>query len=634
MDSANNNPTGITWDGTYLRVTQLGVTDKVFTYTTSGTHVSAQDFNLDSANNNPTGITWDGTYLRVTQGGSGGSVYTYRTDGTHVSGEDFNISLGIRGGSGITSGGDSFYVVSHTSNPSLGSDGYVFSADGAYRDITFEIGSNSDILRISGVTLVGSFLAVVGTTEDRVYYYDFDDVYTGVSSIPAAPDLVEASRNDDYDQVTVTWDLDDTSVEFQIQRLEATTVAAGEQIRIEYGNAVTFTESTGLRGLDEYVDDTVDPSTTYQYRVRAKGANYGPWSAYAFSGAEPRPDQLDAPTNVEVARATGNDQVTVIWTAPPGDVQGYFVQRQELVESGGSTFFANTVTLNDPALSSATLTYTDTAILPGRIYEYRVAAVKDDLVGEYSDWARSGAVNRSLGNAPANFRLSEHTERDDRLEYWLEWDAADGADEYEINVRYHDALTGVATAVSPSPVVTETAYFYTAYGRAEFQVRSRMIDEALCGSGIDDRCVSHWTGWLDVGFVPPVVDVELPNVLETPPTPPPEAVALREDVIEVVEASLDPVGLPYDAGLFVDMMVVVGGAVLFGIAYLVGASRGVNQPAIGVGMGAVLYVLVLSVGVTLLETPLPWLVAGLTILILGGGLAVGRITGVLGDRAG
>ena len=51
----------MTWDGTYYRVVDVG-DDKVYTYTSSGAYTSAQDLDLDSDNDTPRGMTWDGTY--------------------------------------------------------------------------------------------------------------------------------------------------------------------------------------------------------------------------------------------------------------------------------------------------------------------------------------------------------------------------------------------------------------------------------------------------------------------------------------------------------------------------------------------------------------------------------------------
>ena len=100
--------------------------------------------------------------------------------------------------------------------------------------------------------------------------------------------------------------------------------------------------------------------------------------------------------------------MTISWIAPGGQFDNYTVQRQELV-SVQSTLFANIKTLggadctigDDDWLPKTSTTCIDISIIGERSYEYRVAAVEGDLVGEYSDWARVTPVNTSLGKWPA-----------------------------------------------------------------------------------------------------------------------------------------------------------------------------------------------------------------------------------------
>ncbi len=156
-----------------------------------------------------------------------------------------------------------------------------------------------------------------------------------------------------------------------------------------------------------------------------------------------QPLDLPAPGNLEVLRGRDNASVTVQWTSPDGEVH-WTVQRQELVIVESSTIFANATTLAD-ALSSTTLTYTDTSIAPGRTYEYRVAAVQGGVVGDYTDWARVTPFDPSLGKAPENLHfVDDETARllDDRREFWMRWDDIAGVDDYEVDVLVYDVATG------------------------------------------------------------------------------------------------------------------------------------------------------------------------------------------------
>ena len=298
-----------------------------------------------------------------------------------------------------------------------------------------------------------------------------DIVFTAMGEVleptaaPDAPDSLSAARNADYDQVEVSWLLYDPVSEYEIERVTAVSVSAGENSRVEYGDLVRYTIDGTIAGVEEYTDTTVEANRTYRYRIRARGGpdQWSSWSEYVFSGAKPGVD-LDAPTNVALDRADDNDSVTVSWTAPSGAFDNYTLQRQELVTQASSTIFANVVTLGSPWLSTTSLEYEDSAILPGRTYEYRVAAVKDDLVGEYSDWTRSSPAETSLGVGPENFRYESTGSRilDDRREFWLRWDAADGADDYEVEIQVYDVARGVQRM--ERRVVTDSMIFWTGYG--------------------------------------------------------------------------------------------------------------------------------------------------------------------------
>ena len=106
---ANDHPSGITWDGAFLRVVDYS-DDKVYSYTTDGTYTSSADFDLDSDNGNPTGITWDGTYYRVVDSGDD-KVYAYTTSGTYVDNKDFNLNSDNGSPTGITWDGTYYRVV-------------------------------------------------------------------------------------------------------------------------------------------------------------------------------------------------------------------------------------------------------------------------------------------------------------------------------------------------------------------------------------------------------------------------------------------------------------------------------------------------------------------------------------------
>ena len=372
------------------------------------------------------------------------------------------------------------------------------------------------------------------------------DTFLTGGGIPTVPDMVEVNRNASFDEVVVSWDLPDPVSEYQVNRLSAVQVTVGDTSRIEYGDPETFRVDGTIEGVDSYTDAMVEPGNTYQYRVRARGGpgEWSSWSAYVFSGSQPGAGDLEAPSNVRLDRADDNSSVTVEWSAPGGDFDNYTVQCQELVVQDSSTFFANAVTLGSPWLPTTSLEYEDRAILPGQTYEYRVAAVKDDLVGEYTDWARSSPAENSLGIGPENLRYESTGSRilAGRREFWLRWDEADGADDYEVDIQVYDVARGVQQM--ERRVVTDPTIFWTSYGRVGMRVRSRKADAALCGSQPADRCLSDRSPWYEVRFTP-----RAPTISPAPTvTPTRTSWTCGRTSMRPSPAALGPPALPYRPG--------------------------------------------------------------------------------------
>jgi RHS repeat-associated protein len=91
---------------------------------------------------------------------------------------------------------------------------------------------------------------------------------------------------------------------------------------------------------------------------------------------------LDAPSNVTV-NASASTQISLGWTAPAGSVSYYKVERSESV-GGPYTFLAN----------SSTSSFTDTTVVPGRAYLYRVRSVSaGGAQSSYSNVALGAAVS-------------------------------------------------------------------------------------------------------------------------------------------------------------------------------------------------------------------------------------------------
>ena len=441
---------------------------------------------------------------------------------------------------------------------------------------------------------------------------------------PDTPTTLSAARNSGYDSVDVTWELFDEVSEYEIERLTAVSVTAGDAGRVEYGNLVRFSIEGTISGVDSYTDDTVETNQTYQYRMRARGGvdEWSPWSPYVFSGAKPDVE-VDAPANVTVSREYDNSSITVTWSPPDGQFDNYTLQRQELVTVEGSTFFANAVTLDgDTWLPGDTTTFTDRSILPGRTYEYRVAVVVNDVVGEYTDWSRSSRVQASLGGAPANLRFVEDGSRllADRREFWMAWDTVDGADDYEVDVLVDELATGRQSM--ENYLVTDPTFFRTAFGTVHVRTRARKYDDDLCG-GDSDRCFSEWTSWYRVRFTPKV-SIEAPPMLDG--TGDASIMEMRENTEEALEFSLGAAGSPVDGGLVIQFLTVTVASILGVISVVLAWRRGMAP--LGVGMGIAIMILVLFAGNRLFGVPAAWPVGFQSVVGVAGVFAMVRQTGV------
>ena len=336
---------------------------------------------------------------------------------------------------------------------------------------------------------------------------------------------------------------------------------------------------------------------------------------------------LNSPGNVQVERASDNSSVTISWDPPEGGADNYAVQRQELVQQEDSSFFANVRTVTgDSHLSATTFSYTDSTILSGRTYEYRAFALKGDVVGQYSDWFRTTPYETTYGDAPENLRFEDGTERDERREYWLQWDEVDGSSDYELEVNVSDLGTGEKTK-RRGIVVSDATYFYTAYSRAEFRVRGRKQDADLCGSGASDRCYTGWTAWFPVGYTAPV-RVELPDALMTPMPPDAKVTEMRDTMEDLVDLGTGQAGFSVAAAGVLDF-IVLAAAVIVGIGAFA-AARKRNLGAPGLGVAASLSIMCLWLGYIMIGSPVEWPIIASIVLFVGGALSGLRVIGLVG----
>ena len=656
LASANDHSQGMTWDGTYYRVVDVG-DDKVYTY--EGVMPAFLSHGLQDD------LEYGGLFAAAatTVAGDWTCIASPTAQTIRVN----NAELTVHGFC-AKEAGSGMEVEVHLSSTSNYADLSRFThvtghwrvfesgaAAGIYDDVptdtddlafTEEVGGIASSNRLGFGTMAKrvSDDDCAEATDDTGFTCDlpgFENLSAGDQAVlifglsdehnvefadtPGTPDSVIVSRNSDYTAATVGWTLYDAVTEYQIERVTAVQIDVADASRIEYGDPVIITVTGTQAGIDEYQDNTVQAHRTYQYRVRARGANAASWSAwsdYVFSGATPQPD-LRAPGNLELVR--GVDSIIASWSAPVGDFDNYTLQRQELVVTQGSSFFGNVISLGDATwLPSTPTTYTDSDIVPDQIYEYRVAAVKSDQVGTYSDWFRIGPVDTSLGSAPTNFGPMEDGRRvfDRYHEFWLGWDAVNRADDYEVEFVSF-SLPGPGQSMA-THLVTDPTYFVTAGSRIAIRVRARLLDTVACAAAAENRCLSDWTAWNETRFIPQIT-VEAPDPVDD--TQDARTMELRADIEQVVKTAIGPLGGTVNIEVVLDFMVLVIAVVLAGMSVALSWRRGMTP--LGIGMGAAILIMVLYVGYRVLGTSVAWPIAAQALVGVAGIVALTRQLGIL-----
>jgi glucose/arabinose dehydrogenase/chitodextrinase len=163
--------------------------------------------------------------------------------------------------------------------------------------------------------------------------------------------------------------------------------------RSQGAGSTAFTQiGTSISGTS-FNDTGLTANTIYNYRARATDAA-GNLSGYSIiaTATTPAPDTTapGIPSGLS-ATAIGNTQVNLSWTASTDNVgvTGYLVERSQGV---GSTSFAQVAT---PAGTSST----DTGLLPGTVYNYRVRAT--DAAANLSGYSIVATATTSNNSTPA-----------------------------------------------------------------------------------------------------------------------------------------------------------------------------------------------------------------------------------------
>ncbi|MHC1742078.1 MAG: fibronectin type III domain-containing protein [Syntrophobacteraceae bacterium] len=180
---------------------------------------------------------------------------------------------------------------------------------------------------------------------------------------PAAPSGLTATASPLSDQpptVTLTWTDNATNEQgFAIERANGTGVFV--EIARVGANVTTF------------LNTTVQPKTTYTYRVRA--FNIAGFSLYSSQATAITPGEIpEAPSNLAVTRIT-RDSIRIRWNDNSNNEQGFYVERSL---NGVNWTRVRTNARND-------FNWNNTGLARRRTYFYRVQAFNADGVTAYTN---------------------------------------------------------------------------------------------------------------------------------------------------------------------------------------------------------------------------------------------------------
>ncbi len=176
---------------------------------------------------------------------------------------------------------------------------------------------------------------------------------------PADPSSLRATLQAGA-QVALAWtDNSDNETHFEIERSEN-------------GGAWTLIASPTADSV-AYIDTTVVPGNSYDYRVRA--ANAGASSGYSNTAGVTVPLPAPAAPSNLLAVLQAGPQVALTWMDNAATEAGFQVERR--VNSGAYVLIAS------PAANATN--YLDTTVVPGNTYTYRVRAVNATGPSAYSN---------------------------------------------------------------------------------------------------------------------------------------------------------------------------------------------------------------------------------------------------------
>ncbi len=252
------------------------------------------------------------------------------------------------------------------------------------------------------------------------------------------------------DRVTLTWSVSSGAKSYLIQRQE---------------NGGSWKTISSACTSTSFVDTDVSIGSTYCYRVKGRNtAGYG-------SLKTGTPVTLTVPTPGVISSVTttaADGKITVTWTASANAAQ-YELQRR--VYSGGVWSAWET-----KASTLTARTYTDTAVVGGTVYQYRVRGRNGSVYGAY----RNGTSTKAYAATPGAIASLTATPSSGKIA--VTWTSSANAAQYELQRRIYSGGVWSSWA-TVSNTLTATSYNDTAVtGGTVYQYRVRGRNGSVYGS--------------------------------------------------------------------------------------------------------------------------------------------------------
>jgi M6 family metalloprotease-like protein len=233
-----------------------------------------------------------------------------------------------------------------------------------------------------GTVLAGPTYSQIGGTGTYYYWYSIDwpsapdgwvaDIGLIAAQIPASPTSLSASGG--TSSITISWtDNANNEQGFYIER------------KIGAGGTWGYYAAVGAN-VTSYTDTSVVAGNTYYYRVYAYNA--AGYSLYYSNEASAALQSVPAsPTSLSASGGTSS--ITISWTDNANNEQGFYIERK--IGTGGAWGLYASVGAN-------VTSYTDTSVVAGNTYYYRVYAYNAAGPSQYY----SNEASASLQSVPAS----------------------------------------------------------------------------------------------------------------------------------------------------------------------------------------------------------------------------------------